>query len=148
MRSEVIGGLTIGAKVDGLIIGRASRWGLINLWVVIIVVGENGQSTVGEEEVHAVEGAAGTIGLGPDLAGADIVGAAVVPLVTLLDSDEGLPAAMGGDVEVVQVRGYGGYLGEPMVGAGGGGCGRRQHKQRDLLERLLPPSQYSRHNKF
>lgn len=34
---------------------------------------------------------------------AAILGPTVVPLVTLLDSEEGLAAAVGGDVEVVEV---------------------------------------------
>lgn len=40
----------------------------------------------------------------------------MVPLVTLLNSDEGLSPAMRGDVEVVEVGGYRGYLVEAMVG--------------------------------
>ena len=92
MRAEVVGGFAIGAEVNGLKIRR-------RLFEII--------GGIGEEEVDAIEGTARAIGLCSNLAGAAmmrIVGAAVVPLVALLDADEGLPPPMGRDVKVVQFQ--------------------------------------------
>lgn len=104
MRSEVVSGFAIGANINSLIIGRRGGRGGIGGREI----GEAGTVVIGEEKVHAVKGATRTISLRPDLAGMGgavtstaIVGPTMVPLVALLDSQEGLAASMCGDVEVV-----------------------------------------------
>lgn len=107
---EVVGGFAIGTEVDSLIVSRGGggRGGIGRR-------GEIGEgSGIGEEKVHAVEGAAGAVGLRPDLAGAVVVvgvGPTVVPLVTLLDPNEGLTAALVMAMAVVEVVDVGGDRG-------------------------------------
>lgn len=109
--------------------------------------------TIGEEEIHTL-GASGAIGLGPDLAVAEVVGAAVVPLVAFLDADEGFAAAVGGEVEVVQVGGDGGDLHVTVVRLRGGRRKRRRRGGTGQAFRThqpfeLPPSPYRRrHSKI
>lgn len=77
---------------------------------------------MGEKEIHRF-GAARAVGLGPNLAVVmSIVRATVVPLITLLDSDEGSPTTGGSNVGVIQV----------------GRDGKHLHVLADLLM-LLPP---------
>lgn len=156
---EVVSRLTIGAQIDGLV---TTRRGLATVAAAAaaaaIVLGEilieiRREVTIGEEEIHTL-GAPGAIGLGPDLAVAEVVGAAVVPLVALLDADEGFPAAVGGEVEVIQVGGDGGDLHVTVVLRRGGGRGRRRRRRRrrgGTAQALgthqpfeLPPSPYRR----
>lgn len=157
---EVVSRLTIGAQIDGLV---TTRRGLAAVAAAAIVLGEilieiRREVTIGEEEIHTL-GAPGAIGLGPDLAVAEVVGAAVVPLVALLDADEGFPAAVGGEVEVIQVGGDGGDLHVTVVLRRGGGRGRRRRRRRrrgGTAQALgthqpfeLPPSPYRRrHSKI
>lgn len=158
---EVVSRLTIGAQIDGLV---TTRRGLaaVAAAAAAIVLGEilieiRREVTIGEEEIHTL-GAPGAIGLGPDLAVAEVVGAAVVPLVALLDADEGFPAAVGGEVEVIQVGGDGGDLHVTVVLRRGGGRGRRRRRRRrgGTAQALgthqpfeLPPSPYRRrHSKI
>lgn len=151
---EVVSSLTIGAQIDGLI---TSRRGFPNVAAVVaIVLGEilveiRREVTIGEEEIHTL-GASGAIGLGPDLAVAEVVGAAVVPLVALLDADEGFAAAVGGEVEVVQVGRDGGDLHVPVVLLRGGRGRRRggtvQAFRTHQPFELPPPPNRRRHNKI
>lgn len=160
---EVVSRLTIGAQIDGLVTTRRGLAAVAAAAAPAIVLGEilieiRREVTIGEEEIHTL-GAPGAIGLGPDLAVAEVVGAAVVPLVALLDADEGFPAAVGGEVEVIQVGGDGGDLHVTVVLRRGGGRGRRRRRRRrrgGTAQALgthqpfeLPPSPYRRrHSKI
>jgi hypothetical protein len=117
--AEVVGGLAIGAEIDGssglgriitILINNIDRTER-NRRGQIVASGE------GEEKIHVLE-AARAIGLRANLADsialeAIAVGATVAPLVPLLDSDERLAAAVRADREVVEVGRDWAHLREP-----------------------------------
>jgi hypothetical protein len=123
MGAEVVGGLAIGAEIDG-----SSGLGMVMINSIdrtnrnrrgkIAAIGE------GEEKIHVLE-AARAIGLGANLADSVAlesvaVGAAVAPLVALLDSDERVTAPVRAYLEVVEVGRDWAHVREPVaVGAGG-----------------------------
>lgn len=126
MGAEVVGGLAIGAEIDG-----SSGLGLVITILINSIDGPNRNRrgkivAIGEreEKIHMLE-AARAIGLGANLADsvaleAVAVGATVAPLVALLDSDERVTAPVRAYLEVVEVGRDWAHLREPMVvGAGG-----------------------------
>lgn len=110
VRTEVIGGFTTGAKINGLIAAastvRSSKTGALLIGIQLKI--RRRKVTIREEEIHVL-GTTRAIGFSPNFANFRIAiirittaGAkALVPLVSLLKSNKRLSPAVAPDVQII-----------------------------------------------